>query len=163
MPGIRNGTILESESAIAGEPTRDDAPRKAPAASRLVSFLVVPMLLLSNFLLYCAWYDTAWELEAAAYERDQALRHVGILKDTISHLSQNEASHLELIDRNQDAFDDAMTEMQAKLVEQEELMEEVQATCYEALEDAFGEYDDEGEADSRDYDENSGDDENYQL
>jgi hypothetical protein len=120
------------------------------------------MLLLSNFLLYCVWYDTAWELEAAAYERDQALRHVVILKDAIDDLSDKEASHRELLERNQDAFDDAMTDLQAKLIEQEELMEEVQATCYDALEEAFGDYDDDRDADSRDYDDDSRDDDIFQ-
>jgi hypothetical protein len=120
------------------------------------------MLLLSNFLLFCVWYDTAWELEAAAHDRDQALRHIVLLKDTIDYLSKNEESHQELLDRNQDAFNDAMADLQAKMIEQEDLMEEVQATCYEALEDAFGDYDDDRENDSRDYDDDSRDDDNYE-
>lgn len=161
-PSINNGTKLGTESAIAGEPSRDGASRQRSRKSRLLSFFVVPMLLLSNVLLYCVWYDTAWELEAAAHERDQALWTMIVLKDTIDFLSKNEESHQELLDRNQDAFDDAMTDMQARIVEQEELMEEVQATCYEALEDAFGDYDDDRDADSRDFDGDSGDDDSYQ-
>jgi hypothetical protein len=161
-PAVHSGTKASTGSAIAGETSRGDLPSQKSSFSWLISFLVVPMLLLSNFLLFCVWYDTAWELEAAAHDRDQALRHIVLLKDTIDYLSKNEESHQELLDRNQDAFNDAMADLQAKMIEQEDLMEEVQATCYEALEDAFGDYDDDRENDSRDYDDDSRDDDNYE-
>jgi hypothetical protein len=161
-PAVHSGTKASTGSAIAGETSRGDLPSQKSSFSWLISFLVVPLLLLSNFLLFCVWYDTAWELEAAAHDRDQALRHIVVLKDTIDYLSKNEESHQELLDRNQYAFDDAMADLQAKMIEQEDLMEEVQATCYEALEDAFGDYDDDRENYSRDYDDDSRDDDNYE-